>query len=179
MNPRCRAAAAAEPQPGGIRPQTHPGFGLAEAAVARGASAAEVPTGPLGQRERGAGLPREPAAVPRGPAATVGDGVEGSPAREVHGGLGAASSESYPSFCHCRREGSAWPCALSSFYEKRSWGQISDLWPPRCPSLARPRRPLPECSSFTSEDMVLVMESAATSRSLRRFLLAPVSRADT
>lgn len=34
-------------------------------------------------------------------------------------------------------------------------------------------QPSPECSSFTSEDMVLVMESAATSRSLRRFLLVP------
>lgn len=31
----------------------------------------------------------------------------------------------------------------------------------------------PECSSFTREHMVLVMESAATSRSLRRFLLVP------
>lgn len=31
----------------------------------------------------------------------------------------------------------------------------------------------PEWSSFTRDDMVLVMESAATSRSLRRFLLVP------
>lgn len=31
----------------------------------------------------------------------------------------------------------------------------------------------PEFSSFTREDMVLVMESAATSRSLLRFLLEP------
>lgn len=31
----------------------------------------------------------------------------------------------------------------------------------------------PEWSSFTREDMVLVMESAATSKSLRRFLLVP------
>lgn len=38
---------------------------------------------------------------------------------------------------------------------------------------------LPECSSFTSDDIVFVMESAATSRSLRRFLLVPGRRADT
>lgn len=34
----------------------------------------------------------------------------------------------------------------------------------------------PEWSSFTRDDMVLVMESAATSRSLRRFLLVPEER---
>jgi len=31
----------------------------------------------------------------------------------------------------------------------------------------------PEWSSFARDDMVLVMESAATSKSLRRFLLVP------
>lgn len=35
----------------------------------------------------------------------------------------------------------------------------------------------PEWSSFTREDMVLVMESAATSKSLRRFLLVPCAKA--
>lgn len=42
------------------------------------------------------------------------------------------------------------------------------LWDP-----AAAARDRPECSSFTSDDIVFVMESAATSRSFRRFLGTP------
>lgn len=40
-----------------------------------------------------------------------------------------------------------------------------------------PRKPhSPEFSSFTKEDMVLVIESAATSKSFLKFRLAPEAR---